>query len=93
MRKKALNVDQCKSFSIENSKKNFNFSDFEQEAGYPKQDTRFLDLSIRGLCTDEKGKVHDIHKELIIGKFEFDFDLIRLGFFLFQSLLNVILIK
>jgi hypothetical protein len=61
-------------------KKKFNFSDFEQEAGYPKQDTRFLDLSIRGLCTDEKGKVHDIHKELIIGKFGFDFDLIRLGF-------------
>jgi hypothetical protein len=44
------------------------FSDFEQEAGYPKQDTRFLDLSIRGLCTDDYGKVHDIDKDLIIGK-------------------------
>lgn len=46
----------------------YKFSDFEQEAGYPKQDVRFLDLSIRGLCTDEKGKVHNIEKELIIGK-------------------------
>ncbi|CAF1386438.1 unnamed protein product [Adineta steineri] len=39
--------------------------DFEQEAGYPKQDSRFLDLSIRGLCTDDYGKVHDIDKGLI----------------------------
>jgi hypothetical protein len=50
------------------------FSDFEQDAGYPKQDSRFLDLNMRGLCTDEKGKVHNIHKELIIGKYQFDFD-------------------
>ncbi|CAF1210726.1 unnamed protein product [Adineta ricciae] len=39
--------------------------DFEQEAGYPKQDARFLDLSIRGLCTDVYGKVHDIDKGLM----------------------------
>ena len=43
-------------------------SDFEQEAGYPKQDARFLDLSIRGLCTDVYGKVHDIDKGLMTGK-------------------------
>jgi len=42
-------------------------SDFEQEAGYPKQDFRFLDLSVRGLCVDERGKVHTIDKQLMIG--------------------------
>jgi hypothetical protein len=40
-------------------------SEFEQEAGYPKDDGRFLDTSIRGLCTDENGKVHNIPKEII----------------------------
>ncbi|UJR10397.1 hypothetical protein I4U23_014600 [Adineta vaga] len=39
--------------------------DFEQEAGFPKQEARFLDLSIRGLCTDIYGKVHDIDKTLM----------------------------
>ncbi|CAF2375206.1 unnamed protein product [Rotaria sp. Silwood2] len=39
--------------------------DFEQEAGYPKQDARFLDLSIRGLCKDDKGKLHNIDKQLM----------------------------
>lgn len=44
--------------------------DFEQEAGYPKQDARFMDLSIRGLCTDERGRVHNIEKQLMIVAFE-----------------------
>ncbi|CAF0890416.1 unnamed protein product [Rotaria sp. Silwood1] len=39
--------------------------DFEQEVGYPKQDARFLDLSIRGLCKDDNGKVHNIDKQLM----------------------------
>ncbi|CAF1334313.1 unnamed protein product [Adineta steineri] len=39
--------------------------DFEEEAGYPKQDARFLDLSFRGICTDEKGQQHSIDKDLI----------------------------
>ena len=47
----------------------FFYSDFEQEAGYPKQEARFLDLSIRGLCTDAYGKVHDIDKGLMTGKY------------------------
>lgn len=46
----------------------FNVSDFEQEAGYPKQEARFLDLSIRGLCKDDYGKLHNIEKQLMIGK-------------------------
>lgn len=45
----------------------YTISDFEQEAGFPVQDGRFLDLSVRGLCTDERGKVHDIDKLLMIG--------------------------
>ena len=36
--------------------------------GYPKQDARFLDLSIRGICTDLKGKEHAIEKDLITSK-------------------------
>ncbi len=44
------------------------FSDFEQESGYPKQVGRFLDLSFRGICTDEKGKQHMIDKDLITSK-------------------------
>jgi hypothetical protein len=43
------------------------FSDFEQEEGYPKQVDRFLDLSVRGLCTDERGVVHNIDKGLMTG--------------------------
>jgi hypothetical protein len=44
------------------------FSDFEQEVGYPKQDARFLDLSFRGICTDDKGIKHNIDKDLITSK-------------------------
>lgn len=39
--------------------------DFQQEAGYPKDEGRFLDTSISGLCTDEEGKVHNIPKEML----------------------------
>ncbi|CAF1147277.1 unnamed protein product [Adineta ricciae] len=38
---------------------------FEQEIDYPKQDARFLDLSIRGICIDDQGARHPIAKELI----------------------------
>ena len=41
-------------------------SDFEEEAGYPIQDGRFLDLSIRGICKDPNGVDHPINKEIII---------------------------
>ena len=43
-------------------------SRFEQEAGYPKQDARFLDLSIRAICTTEEGKDVPIEKDLITSK-------------------------
>ncbi|CAF1584021.1 unnamed protein product [Rotaria magnacalcarata] len=39
--------------------------DFEQQAGYPVQDSRFLDLSIRGLCKDNYGSIHNIDKLLM----------------------------
>ncbi|CAF4043590.1 unnamed protein product [Rotaria sp. Silwood2] len=38
---------------------------FEQEARYPQRDGRFLDLSIRGICTDDDDKQHNIDKDLI----------------------------
>ncbi|UJR35565.1 hypothetical protein I4U23_028318 [Adineta vaga] len=38
---------------------------FEQEMNYPKQDARFLDISIRGICTDDQDVQHNIAKELI----------------------------
>jgi len=38
---------------------------FEQETGYPKQDARFLDLSIRAICTTEGNRDVDIEKDLI----------------------------
>jgi hypothetical protein len=46
----------------------FYLSDFEQEKGYPKQDARFLTLSLRGICTDDEGKQHNIAKSLMTGK-------------------------
>lgn len=69
MQKKELNVKKCKLFLIWNFVFiKFSFlSDFEQEAGYPKQNERFLDLSVRGYCTDLYGQVHDIEKDIIIG--------------------------
>jgi hypothetical protein len=36
--------------------------------GYPKQAARFLDLSFRGICTDDKGEQHNIDKDLITSK-------------------------
>lgn len=45
-------------------------SHFEQETGYPKEDARFLDLSFRGICTDDKGKEHQIDKDLITSKYQ-----------------------
>lgn len=49
------------------------FSSFEQEAGYPKAEGRFLDLSIQGICTDDEGQQHMIEKDLITSKnFEID---------------------
>ena len=47
----------------------FLVSDFEQEAGYPIQDERFLDLSIRGICTDDQDVQHPVAKELITSKY------------------------
>ncbi|CAF0720642.1 unnamed protein product [Rotaria sordida] len=38
---------------------------FEQEKNYPKQDGRFLDLSIQGICIDDDDKNHHIDKDLI----------------------------
>lgn len=48
--------------------------DFEQEVDYPKQDGRFLDTSVRGLCTDEGGKVHNIPKEMLTVAIERNID-------------------
>ncbi|CAF1246903.1 unnamed protein product [Rotaria sordida] len=51
--------------------------DFEQEAGYPRQDSRFLDLSVRGLCKDEKGKIHNIDKGLMTVAIERNVDAVE----------------
>ncbi|CAF0873549.1 unnamed protein product [Rotaria sp. Silwood1] len=38
---------------------------FEQDEKYPQQDGRFLNLNIRGICTDDDDKPHTIDKDLI----------------------------
>lgn len=71
MRKKELHVNQCKSYNMIKMQFSFYYyysSDFEEEVGYPKQSARFLDLSFRGICTDLKGNIHDINKDLITSK-------------------------
>lgn len=72
MRRKALRVNQCKwsnwPINVCTEWLTFFCSAFEQEVGYPKQDARFLDLSIRGVCTDLEGKEHAIEKDLITSK-------------------------
>lgn len=64
------------------------FSRFEQETGYPKQDARFLDLSIRAICTTEENRDVDIEKDLITSKKQREnksIEMIRKNFLLFRS--------
>lgn len=60
------------------------FSRFEEETGYPKQDARFLDLSIRAICTTEENRDVDIEKDLITSKKQ-TIEMIRKNFLLFRS--------
>lgn len=74
MRSKALHANQCKYtqklfISLTFASSFCSFSFFEQEIDYPRQDARFLDLSIRGICIDDQGAHHPIAKKLITSKF------------------------